>query len=127
MTAQNVNQYGQATTVGTVLTTPSGAITSTTTGSDLAVGGFHVLGIDVNITAISGTSASYTLSVNRKGSDGIYYSIYNGSGQTATGKISIDIGVGANINRAFLDTIQVVETIAGTSPSVTRSLSIKGK
>ncbi len=113
--------------VGTVLTRLSTAITATTVGSDLAVGTYKELTLDINISAVSGTSPTYDLDVQRRGSDGVYYSIYKTTSQTAVGVVSVTIGVGAEINKGFGDTIRIVETVGGTTPSFTRSISIKGK
>lgn len=127
MPASNVNPSGVPILAGTALYTPSAAITTTTTSADIPVGQYRSLAVDVNISAVSGTSPSYTFSINRKGADGVYYTIYNGSSQTAIGKLTLHLGVGATLNVEFGDTIQIVETITGTTPSFTRSVSIKGK
>lgn len=111
----------------TVLSIASAAITAAVTSSDLVVGSYKELAIDVNVSVISGTTPSYTLTINRKGADGVYYPIYTGTALTAVGKISISLGKGASTNIAFGSTIQVVETVAGTTPSITRSVSIVGK
>lgn len=111
----------------TVLNSPSSAVTATGNSVDLNVGNYSELAIDVNISAVAGTSPTYVLSVNRKGVDGVYYPIYTGSSQSAVGKISISLGVGASTNAAFGNIIQLVETVGGTTPSFTRSISIIGK
>jgi hypothetical protein len=111
----------------TVLNVPSATISATTTSADLSVGLWTALAIDVNLTALGGTSPTYTLIVNRKGADGIYYPIYTGSTISAAQKISLSLGHGLSNNVAFGDTIQIVETLSGTSPTVTRSMSIKAK
>lgn len=110
-----------------VLNTTSAAIATTATSADLDVGKYKELAIDVNVSAITGTTPTYTLSVNRKGADGVYYPIYTGAAITVAGKVTISLGVGASTNVAFGNTIQVVETIGGTTPSVTRSVSVIGK
>ena len=109
------------------LSVTSAAITTTATSADIPVGQFAELAVDVNISAVTGTSPSYTLSINRKGVDGVYYPIYTGTAQTVAGKVSVDLGVGASTNKAFGSTIQIVETISGTTPSFTRSISVQGK
>lgn len=111
----------------TVLAMASATISASATSGDLSTSVFSELALDVDITAIGGTSPTYTLSVNRKGADGVYYPIYTSSAQTATGKVSVSLGYGGKTNEAFGDVIQVVETLGGTSPTVTRSLSIIGK
>lgn len=125
--ANTIGNVNAQSLTSTVLNVASAAITTTTTSADLTVGTYKELAIDVNISAITGTTPSYTLSVNRKGADGVYYPIYTGTAQTTVGKVSISLGIGAEINKAFGNIIQVVETIAGTTPSVTRSVSIIGK
>lgn len=110
-----------------VLTIPLGTITATNTNIDLPVGNYTEIALDTNITTVNGTSPSYTLSVNRKGLDGVYYPIYTGTAQTVAGKISISLGVGASTNVSFGSVIQIIETISGTTPSVTRSMSVIGK
>ena len=125
--ANTIGTVNAQSLAGTVLNTVSAAITVTTTSADLTAGAYRELAIDVNISAITGTTPSYTLGVNRKGVDGVYYPIYTGTAQTAVGKVSISLGKGASTNTAFGNTIQLVETVAGTTPSVTRSVSIIGK
>lgn len=111
----------------TISTTASAAITTTTTSADLTVGSYRELQIDVSITAASGTTPTYVLSVERKGSDNIYYPIYSSTSQTGVAKISAAIGAGLEFNKSFGDIVRIVETIGGTTPSFTRSVSIKGK
>ncbi len=111
----------------TVLNDASVAITTTATSADIQVGTYKELALDVNISAVSGTSPTYLLTINRKGADGVYYSIYTGTPVSASGKISLSLGVGAEINKSFGNIIQIVETIGGTTPSFTRSLSLIGK
>ena len=110
-----------------VLNTASTAITATTTSVDLSVNDYKELSVDVNISALTGTTPTYTLSINRKGVDGIYYPIYTGTAQSTVGQITLSLGVGASTNVSFGNIIQVVETLGGTTPSVTRSMSIIGK
>lgn len=110
-----------------VLTKASAVISATTNSADLTVGEYQELTIDVDISAVAGTTPGYIISVERKGSDNIYYPIWSSASQTAVGKVSTTIGVGAEVNKGFGDTIRVVENISGTTPSFTRSVSIKGK
>ncbi len=110
----------------TFQTVPS-SITTSGGGTDQNVRYYKEITLDVNITAVSGTSPTYAISVERKGVDGIYYPIYTSTNQTSSGKLSTTIGVGAEVNKGFGDIIRIVETIGGTAPSFTRSISIKGK
>ena len=112
---------------GTVLNTPSAAIIVTTTSANLTVGNYKELALDVNISAITGTSPTYQILVDRLGADGIYYNIYTGTAVTAVGVVSISLGVGASTNVAFGNAIRIMEVVGGTTPSVTRSISVIGK
>lgn len=139
MRAQIVGKTGNAAEVSTngslsvqrsgqtVTSVASSVITTTTTGADLFVSGYAELNLDVNISAVSGTTPTYVISVERKGADNVYYPIWTSASQTAAGKVSTTIGVGAEVNKGFGDFIRIVETIGGTTPSFTRSVSIKGK
>lgn len=112
---------------GIVLNVASTAITANTISANLSVGNYKELAIDVNISAITGTSPTYQLMVDRLGADGVWYNIYTGTSITAIGVISINVGVGASTNVSFGSTIRVNEIVGGTTPSVTRSMSIIGK
>ena len=112
---------------GTVLNTPSAAIIVTTTSANLTVGIYKELAIDVNISVITGTTPTYILAVDRLGADGVYYTIYTGTAITAVGVVSVSLGVGASTNVAFGNVIRVREIVGGTTPSVTRSISVLGK
>lgn len=109
------------TVVGTAVATDAAG------NSSIAVDSFTELAVDVNVTAISGVGATYTLLIDRLGSDGIWYTIYTGANITAIGSQSVSLGVGASTNVSFGKTIRVRETVAGTTPSITHSISIIGK
>jgi hypothetical protein len=112
-----------------VVATALSAITVTTPApAALYVGDFTELAVDLNVTAVAGTTPSITIKIERQGADGVWYTIYTGAAVTAAGAQSTDIGVGAATNKAFGSYIRVTETIAGSAgQSVTRSLSIIGK
>lgn len=116
-----------ASTTGIVLSVASSAITSTKVSANLTVGSYKELAVDVNISAITGTTPSYQVKIDRLGADGIWYNIYSGTALTATGPQSVNLGVGASTNVSFGSTIRVQEVVTGTTPSVTRTVSIIGK
>ncbi len=83
--------------------------------------------IDVNVTAVSGTTPSLALFVDRLGSDGIYYQIHAFTAITAAGKASVNIGPGAPVNAIPGNAIRLRWTISGTTPSFTFSASVIGQ
>lgn len=112
-----------------VLATANAPITVTTPAPvTLPVGDFTELAVDLNVTAVAGTTPSIQIKIDRLGADGVWYNIYTGTAVMAAGTQSVNIGVGASTNVAFGANIRVTEVIAGTAgQSVTRSLSIIGK
>lgn len=114
--------FGRAAT--TVLNQASAAQTASGNSADLAVGPFTELAIDANITAVSGTSPTLQLFIDRKGADGIYYQIWNSASVNAVTTVSDSIGPGLNKNQSIGSTIRLRWSIGGTSPSFTFSASI---
>lgn len=111
----------------TVLNTPSSAIITTTVSANLTVGNYKELAIDVNISAITGTTPTYQILLDRLGADGIYYNIYTGTAITAIGVVSVSLGIGASTNVSFGNVIRIREVVGGGTPSFTRSMSVIGK
>lgn len=119
---ENVQRNAQV-----VLNQATSTITVNTNTADLAVGMYDSLAVDVNISAISGTSASLTVYIDRKGADGHYYQIYAGTGLTAIGSVSLSLGHGMTTGVDFGNTLRIRLVIAGTTPSVTYTASVIGK
>jgi len=111
----------------TVYVLPSAAQTVTLVTADLAVATYRELQLLVNVSAVSGTTPSMTLTLDSKGADGVYYTVYTSSAITAAGKTLAHIGVGAATNVAFGSTVRLTATISGTAPSFTMSASLIGK
>lgn len=104
------------------------------TGPDLPVAVATELALDVTVQAfVGGTAPTVTVSVQRKGADGVYYTIYAGTALSAAGVQSISLGAGlgsgASANVSFGSVLRVVFTPGGTvSPTaVTGSFSLIGK
>ena len=114
-------------TVDVVLNQASAAQTANGNTANLSVSQYHELAVGVNITAVTGTSPSMTLNVDTLGADGIWYTIYTSSAQTAAGAVVTSIGAGLATNQSFGQTIRLRWTITGTTPSFTFSASILGK
>lgn len=110
------------------------AIAAAWTSQDIAVDQFECLAIDLTKTTVT-TNVQY--SVQRKGADGIYYTIATSALQVAAGADSASIGQGvANVADAVAassiwsaaaalgDIIRIVVTPTG---AFTGTLSVKGK
>lgn len=110
----------------------SQAYTATGNSGDIQVAGPLIgatdeLAFDANVSAVSGTTPSLTLSIQRKGADGNYYTIWTGTALTAAGPQSASIGKGQATNADFDAIVRIVWTISGTTPSFTMTLSLKVK
>lgn len=111
----------------TVFTQASSAQTTGGNSGNLAVDAYTEIAVDINITAVSGTSPTLNLFVDRLGADGIWYPIWSSTQQTAVGQVSTSIGAGMLVAQGFGATVRLRWTIGGTTPSWTFSASIQGK
>jgi len=108
-------------------TIASAAFTATGNGTEIVIGPRSSLCLDISVTAVSGTGASCTFMLQRKGADGNWYTIYTSSAVTAIGTVSTTIGAGCSTNQDFGTSIRLAWTISGTTPSFTFGASIIGK
>lgn len=117
---------GRTTAQSTVLNKASASYTSSSNFGDLGVSSCRRIAIDVNITAVSGTSPTIQFFIDRKDIFGNYYNIWSSNTVSAATMISTTIGAFAAINQAIGATVRLRWTITGTSPSFTFSASIIG-
>lgn len=118
--------YNEPASVDAVLNT-SGNQTGLVS-ADLAVGQYHELQIDFNLTSITGgTSPSFNVTTKRKGADGIYYPIDTPTPITAVGNISRSIGAGLATPASLGGTIQVSVVVTGAPTGAAWTLSVQGK
>ncbi len=110
-----------------VYTLASTAETASGNSGSLTVGQFTELAVDVNVSAVAGTTPTLNLYVDRQGSDGIWYTIYTATQVTAVATVSTTIGNGAVTANGFGNTVRLRWVIGGTTPSFTFSASIIGK
>lgn len=94
---------------------------------ELSVGHLSEIAVDIDITAVTGTTPTADFTVQRKGADGVWYTIYSFAQQNAVGKISRSIGPGCETGASLGDVIKLAWDLGGTSPDFTFSASIKGK
>lgn len=105
----------------------SAAATVSGNSGDLAVDSFSELALDINITAVSGTTPTIQYIMERKGNDGNYYQIYASSSLNVTQAVSTSFGAGMSQSVSFGATVRLRWVIGGTTPSFTFSASIIGK
>ena len=101
--------------------------TSAGSTADLPVGSYSELAVDINLTALSGSSPTLQIFIERKGADDTYYPIWQSVTLSTTTMISTTIGAGMAIAQGFGTTIRLRWAPGGTSPSATFSGSIIGK
>ena len=112
----------------TVYTQAPGTILAANGNSgSLNVGNYNEMAADANITAVSGSTPTLQLFIDREGADGVWYPIWQSSTLTSTTQVSTSIGPGTNIAQFFGSTIRWRWVVGGGSPSFTLSSSIIAK
>lgn len=111
----------------TLLNQASGAQTASGNSAALDASGVTAVEVDVNITAVSGTTPSATFVVERQGADGVWYVVATSPAITAAGTWTTSIGPGCSVAHELTDSIRLRWTITGTTPSFTFSASITGR
>lgn len=115
------------TAAGTVLNASSTAYTASGQTADLAVGAYAGLAVDVNVTAVTGTSPSCAFVLERKGADGVYYAIASPAAVTAPRQVSLSVGTLLSTPAALGSVVRLRWVITGTTPSFTFTASAIGK
>lgn len=110
----------------TVLNSAGAAFTTSSDAGDLDVSKYRRIAVDINITAVSGTSPTIQFFIDRKDANGIYYNIWSSSSINATGQTSVSIGPFTAISQSLGSVVKLRWTITGTSPSFTFSASVIG-
>lgn len=108
----------------TVLNTTQTGISASGNSGDISVGSYRELVLDVNLTALTGTSVAFIL--ERKDAAGNYVAIYSPAALTGVSTIAQTIGVGAETNKGFGDTIRLRWVCTAVS-TTTFTASIKAK
>jgi hypothetical protein len=112
-------------TIATLTAAGSGSVT----GGDLDWQQHRGIQVFVNVTAISGTSPTLTVSIKGKSPVGVDYTILTSAAITATGQTVLTVypSIPASANVTAQATIPITGhvdyTIGGTGPSVTATIS----
>lgn len=123
---QFAQRMGRTFAIQNVYSGASSAHTASSDAGDLDVSKCRRIAVDINITAVSGSSPTIQFFVDRKDANGIYYNLWSSSVTNATGQISTTIGAFATINQALGAIARLRWTITGSTPSFTFSASVTG-
>lgn len=113
----------------TIWTQTSTLITASNNSGILSVGNYAEIAVDINITSNQGSSPTIQFFIDRLGTDGIYYPLWQSSTQSSSSaQVSTSIGAGLAISQSFGGTVQFRWTIGGSStPGFKYSVSLIGK
>ena len=109
---------------GIVFTQPPTAVTTSGSTNPLQINAFGALAVDVAVSAVSGTSPSIALFLERQGADGNWYAIWAPTALTAVGTASTSVGPGLATPEVLTNTLRLRWEVTGTSPNFTVSASI---
>ena len=113
---------------GPLLTVPPAVVTqSTVLGGPFPCLAYATMAVDVNVSAVSGTSPSLQLALQRRGDDGVWYPVWTPSAVTAAGVASTSVGPGCATAAVLTDQARLLATVTGTTPSFTVSVSVVGR
>lgn len=122
----NTTTYLTASTVAT--TGADGQTVAGIPSNGIPVQGVEAIELDFTISAITGSSAALTVTVDRYGDDGVWYNIYSSGAKNATGATIAHIGPGQATNVAIGNIVRVGFFVSNTTtPSVTLSASVRAK
>lgn len=113
--------------INTLQSLPSAAQTASGSAAPVQVGATSTVAVDINVSAVSGTSPTLQFNLDRLGADGIWYSAWQSSSINATGQTSTSVGPGCATAAVLTDKIRLRWTIGGTTPSFTFSASLIGR
>lgn len=109
---------------------PTSATPNNTVGNtvaDLPTGTFSEVALDLNLSALTGTTPTVDVYLDRKGADGVYYQIFHATQLTAAGTVVTSVGMGAATNHSCGLFLRLRIVVGGTSPLATFSASVVGK
>jgi Predicted solute binding protein len=104
-------------------------ITASGNSGPLTVGNLGEISLDINITSNQGTSPTIQFYIERLGSDGVYYPIYDSTSISVAPTVKcVSTGAGLGSAASFAGTIRVRWVIGGSAgPGWIYSLSLVGK
>lgn len=118
---------GRSTAVQVVLNLPSTVATVSGDVGDLDVLRCAQIAVDINVSAMSGTTPTIQFFVDRKDANGLYFNLWASNMISAAGQTSTTIGSFALIKQSLGGIVKLRYVLTGTSPSVTFSVSVIGR
>ncbi len=115
--------------LGTILTHTAAAAGSTSGDVELNFSNASKILIFVNVTAITGTAPTLTVTLQGKSPQGVYYTLLASAALTATGLTVLRVfpaaTATANIsaNDILPETLRISTVIGGTTPAVTATIA----
>lgn len=110
-----------------IYTESSSVITANGTGSAITVNNVETLFVTVNVSSVSGTNPTLTVSVQTADANANWFTVASTVSITSTGGYILPIGPGLINNYPVMNSVRFVTTVGGTSPSFTIQRGILGK
>jgi hypothetical protein len=114
---------GRSFAVQNVYSSASSAHTTSSDIGDVDVSKCRRIAVDINITAVSGSTPTIQFFVDRKDVNGIYYNVWSSSVVNAVGQVSTTIGAFGTINQALGAIARLRWTITGSTTLASPSQS----
>lgn len=102
-------------------------ITANGNSGDLAVAGLKYAVLTVDATAVSGTTPTLDVYLDRKGPDGNYLAIAHLTQITSVEDEEASVGPGLTNTEMLGETVRIRWVVGGTTPSFTASISLVGE
>lgn len=115
--------------LGTILTHTAAASGSASGDIELNYSNAGKIAIFVNVTAITGTAPTLTVTLQGKSPQGVYYTMLASAALTATGLTVLRVYPGAaataniSANDILPETLRISTAIGGTAPAVTATIA----
>jgi hypothetical protein len=123
---QLAQRMGRSFAVQNIYSSASAAHTSSSDIGDVDVSKCRRIAVDINITAVSGSTPTIQFFVDRKDVNGIYSNLWSSSVVSAVSQVSTTIGAFGTIAQALGAIARLRWAIGGSTPSFAFSISIMG-
>lgn len=105
---------------------PSGTDVTAETVEEFSTAAISHVQVGINVSAVSGTSASLQPYLEVLGADNVWYTVWKPSAITAAGQSVAVVGPDAANSAVFAANARLRLEVSGTTPSFTLSASVNG-